>query len=98
MASNNYFVGNGTNTIVKTMFKMLVAVAKIPAFFLCGPLASLITQPISGAILGIIKAYDNTKTEKRMSNDQKWDDTEVDKLDDYADNNAEPKDNYIVRL
>ena len=92
-ASNNYFVGNRINTIVKTIFRLLIAAAEIPAFFLSGPLASLITQPISGAILGIMKAYDDIKTEKRMDKTQKWDDANINELDDY-DNNVEFGGNY----
>lgn len=64
-ASNNYFVDNRINTIVKTIFRLLIAAAEIPAFFFGGPLASLITQPISGAILGIMKAYDDIKIGER---------------------------------
>lgn len=79
--------------VAKTMFKLLVAAAEIPAFFFGGPLASLITQPISGAILGIMKAYDDIKTEKRMDKTQKWDDANINELDDY-DNNVELGGNY----
>ena len=85
-ASNNYFVGNRINTIVKTIFRLLIAAAEIPAFFFGGPLASLITQPISGAILGIMKAYDDIKTEKRMDKTQKWDNAKIDELYDYGKN------------
>ena len=98
-ASNNYFVGNRINTIVKTIFRLLIAAAEIPAFFFGGPLASLITQPISGAILGIMKAYDDIKTKKRMEA-QKCDNVEIDELydhdddDDDDDNNMELEGDY----
>ena len=74
---------------------MLIAAAEIPAFFFGGPLASLITQPISGAILGIMKAYDDIKTEKRIDKTQ-WDDADINGLDDY-NNDVEFDGGYIVK-
>jgi hypothetical protein len=84
-ASNNYFVGNRINTIVKTIFRLLIAAAEIPAFFFGGPLASLITQQISGAILGVMKAYDDIKIGERSKK-------EYDQTNSYRISNEEDVD------
>ena len=64
---------------------MLIAAAEIPAFFFGGPLASLITQPISGAILDIMKAYDNIKIDERIKK-------ELNQLDSYGISDEEDVD------